>query len=75
MYACCRQCASTRGESFEIIARRPFRPEQARGAEETDSQVAAEELEQISDVFGIARLTVVRDRRMTCAWLQRELSK
>ncbi len=32
------------------------------------------ELEQIADVLGIARPTVVRDWRMARAWLQRELS-
>jgi RNA polymerase sigma factor (TIGR02999 family) len=33
------------------------------------------ELEQIADVLGIARPTVVRDWRMARAWLQRELSR
>ena len=32
------------------------------------------ELEQIADVLGIARPTVVRDWRMARAWLQRELA-
>jgi RNA polymerase sigma-70 factor (ECF subfamily) len=36
---------------------------------------AGMELEQIADVLGVARPTVVRDWRMARAWLQRELSR
>jgi RNA polymerase sigma factor (sigma-70 family) len=47
----------------------------ARQAQVVDLKFfAGLELEEIADVLGVARPTVIRDWRMARAWLQRELA-